>query len=159
MADINKSRDQYVDAYAAVVQVTTVGLQLMPTQDPTKGLARAAFLVDSTGAPITDANPLPVDGSIVIAPVDSNTGTLSNVSGSITSGTILAANTARLGASVYNDSSAILYLRLSSGTASATSFTVKMQPEDYYEVPFSYVGAITGVWASATGAARVTEFT
>ena len=58
MADINKSRDQYVDAYAAVVEVPTIALQPMPTQSPVVGLARAYFLVDATGAPVTSANPL-----------------------------------------------------------------------------------------------------
>jgi hypothetical protein len=27
----------------------------------------------------------------------------------------------------------------------------------YYEVPFGYVGAIDGIWASANGNARITE--
>lgn len=86
------------------------------------------------------------------------TGTLSNVDGSASNVTLLAANTARLGATVYNDSTAILYLKLGA-TASATSFTVKMQPDDYYEIPFGYYGTVDGIWASATGFARVTEIT
>lgn len=69
---------------------------------------------------------------------------------------LLAANVNRKLATVYNDSSAILYLKLGTG-ASSTSFTVKMQGEGYYEVPASYNGALYGNWASATGSARVTE--
>ena len=87
------------------------------------------------------------------------TGTLSNVAGSITSGTILAANAARIGATIWNDSTAILYLRLGTGTASATACTVKMVGDSYYELPFGYAGIVVGVWSSATGAARVTEMT
>jgi hypothetical protein len=87
------------------------------------------------------------------------TGTLTNVAGSVTSGTILAANTARVGATIWNDSTAILYLRLASGTASATACSVKLIADAYYEVPFGYAGVITGVWASATGSARVSELT
>lgn len=86
------------------------------------------------------------------------TSTLSNVSGSASSVTVLAANTSRLGATIYNDSTAVLYLKFGT-TASTTSFTVKLQPDDYYEVPFGYTGTIDGIWASATGAARVTELT
>lgn len=62
MANINKSRDQFLDAYSAVVAVPTNALQPMPTQDATVGLARAMFLVDATGAPITGANPVPSGG-------------------------------------------------------------------------------------------------
>ena len=86
------------------------------------------------------------------------TATLSNVAASASSVTVLASNTARRGAAVHNDSTAILYLKFGS-TASATSFTVKMQPDEYYEVPFGYSGILTGIWVSATGSARVTEVT
>lgn len=85
------------------------------------------------------------------------TATLSNVSGSATSVTVLASNTGRLGATVVNDSTAVLYLNFG-GTASTTSYTYKMNPAAVVEVPFGYTGILTGLWASATGAARVTEF-
>jgi hypothetical protein len=86
------------------------------------------------------------------------TATHSNVSGSATNVTLLAANTSRQGATVYNDSTPILYVKLAA-TASTTSFTVKMYPEDYFEVPAGYTGIIDGIWASATGSARVVELT
>jgi len=87
--------------------------------------------------------------------------TLSNVSGSASSVTVLAANTGRLGATVTNDSSALLYLKLGA-TASTTSYTVVLAgnasaPFAYYELPFGYTGIIDGIWSSATGTARVTE--
>jgi hypothetical protein len=84
------------------------------------------------------------------------TGTLSNVNASASNVTLLAANTARLGAIFYNDSTAILYLKLGAA-ASATSFTVKMQPDAYYEIPFGYYGIVDGISAAATGVVRVTE--
>lgn len=105
---------------------------------------------------VTPTTPIPVSGG---SATPSTTGTLSNVSGSASSVTLLASNTSRLGATIYNDSSAILYIKLNSGAASTTSFTYKAMPEAYYEVPFNYTGAITGIWASATGSARVEEFT
>lgn len=86
------------------------------------------------------------------------TNTKSNVSGSASSVTILAANANRVSGAVTNDSAAILYLDESGGTASSTSYTVLLQPGDFYSFPQPiYRGAITGIWASATGAARVVE--
>lgn len=70
---------------------------------------------------------------------------------------LLAANTARRGATVYNDSTAALSLSLGTAAASATAFTVKVPASGYYEVPFGYSGQIRGIWAAANGAARVTE--
>src|SRR5205823_2753381 len=53
------------------------------------------------------------------------TATITSVNDTNTSTTILASNANRLGATVYNDSTATLYLLLGSGTASSTTFTVK----------------------------------
>jgi hypothetical protein len=63
-----------------------------------------------------------------------------------------------VGAAVFNDSTALLFVKLGA-TASATSFTVKLYQDGYFEVPFGYTGIIDGIWASATGSARVTEVT
>lgn len=98
-------------------------------------------------------------GALLCKEMRAGTGTTSNVSGSASSGTILASNSNRLGAAIYNDSTAVLYLLLASGTASTTNYTVQLAPQFYYEVPFSYTGIIVGIWAAANGAARVTEFT
>ena len=98
--------------------------------------------------------------SVTATPVASATATQSSVADSATSVTILAANSARLGSSVANDSTVTLYLRLSATAATTTAYTVALVANAYYEVPFRYTGAITGIWASdpGTGAARVTEF-
>ena len=87
------------------------------------------------------------------------TGTQSIVAASASDVTILASNTARFGATVFNDSTALLYLLLANTTSSATVFTTKMPAGSYFEVPFGYTGVIKGIWASATGNARVTEIT
>lgn len=79
-----------------------------------------------------------------------------SVAASATSTSLLAANSARLGATIFNDSSAILYLKLGA-TASTSSFTTKINPGGYYEVPYGYAGAIDGIWDTATGNARITE--
>jgi hypothetical protein len=89
-------------------------------------------------------------------PATTQTSTTSTVAGSASSVQLLAHNGGRKGATVYNDSTALLYVKLGT-TASTSDFTVKMQPDQYYEVPFDYVGKIDGIWASATGNARMTE--
>ena len=89
------------------------------------------------------------------------TPTQSSVAGSASSVTLLASNSARLGATIYNDSSALLYVKLGA-TASTSSFTAILSGNSggyggYFEVPFGYTGVIDGIWASATGNARITE--
>lgn len=97
--------------------------------------------------------------STTLATATAGTGTKSNVSGAATSTTILAANTSRKRWSVYNDSAAILYLDTTGGTASATSYVVQVPPGGYFEGPLPVnTGLITGIWASATGTARVVEY-
>ena len=91
----------------------------------------------------------------------SSTGTNSSVAGTTSaSTTILASNTARVGASIFNDSTAVLYLSRGA-TCATTNYSVQVQPGGFYELPETnvYTGVITGVWASAVGNARVTEDT
>lgn len=88
----------------------------------------------------------------------SATGTGSNVSASATSVTLLAASASRKGATFYNDSTATLYLKCGAA-ASLSSFTTVLPPRAYFELPFKYTGIVDGIWSSATGAARITQFT
>lgn len=89
----------------------------------------------------------------------STTGTVTSVADTATSTTLLNLNTSRLGASFFNDSTEILYLKCGS-TASATSFTCKVGVGQYYELPFKYSGIVDGIWANnAAGSVRVTEYT
>lgn len=92
--------------------------------------------------------------------VKSATGTQTSVASSATSVSVLASNANRLGATVFNDSTAVLYLLLvTGGTASNAVYTVQLAANAYYEVPFGYTGALIGIWATANGNARVTEMT
>lgn len=85
--------------------------------------------------------------------------TETNVAASASSVTVLAAS-GRTGATVFNDSSATLYLLLKTGgTASVTNYTVQIPGGGYYELPFMFTGDLIGIWSSATGNARVNEFT
>lgn len=112
-------------------------------------------------------NSITVDGTVTATPTGtyttketrSTTGTQTSVGDSASSVTILASNANRLGATIYNDSSAALYLKCGA-TASTTSFAVKLFQDDFWELPFAYTGIIDGIWASdAGGNARITEFT
>jgi len=88
----------------------------------------------------------------------SATGTGSNVSGSLSSVNLLASNTARLGFTIYNDSTAVLYVKFGT-TASSTDFLVRIAAGGYFEGPFGHTGRVDGIWASATGTARIVELT
>ena len=80
-----------------------------------------------------------------------------SVAGSTSSVSILASNNARKGVNVYNDSSSAMYLAFSS-TASTSTYTVKISSGGYYEMTDPvYVGALSAVWDTATGNARITE--
>lgn len=115
-------------------------------------LVKVEYGVDGTATQVSETNPLPVKEY-------SGSSAVTSVADSASSVTILAANTSRRGATIYNDSTEILYLKLGA-TATTTDFTVKMVSDAYYEVPFGYVGIIDGIWAAnAGGSARVTELT
>lgn len=70
---------------------------------------------------------------------------------------ILAADRERVGFSLYNESTATLYLLLDDGVASSVNYSVQVPPGGYFETPFNYAGAVKGIWTAAVGAAQVTE--
>lgn len=73
----------------------------------------------------------------------------------------LAANPNRLGATINNDSpNRFMYIKLGGGV-SGVSYSVRLGPHSYYELPFpAYTGVIEGVWAAGVGGfATVTELT
>lgn len=87
-----------------------------------------------------------------------STSTTYSVAGSATNVVLLPPNGIRLGATIYNDASAFLYVKLGT-TATTTDFTIKLFPFSYYEVPYGYTGEIDGIWASSIGHARIDELT
>lgn len=60
--------------------------------------------------------------------------------------------------SIYNDSDQDMYVLLGTGPASATNFTVKLHPTEFYETSDpNFTGEINAIWAGAgAGAAQVT---
>lgn len=101
---------------------------------------------------VSTANPLPVKEIRGTVP------TASNVAGSATSVTLLASSASRVRATIANDSTAILYVLEGSDAASTSNYTYKLFTDDFVIVT-DYTGQINGIWASATGTARVTEIT
>jgi hypothetical protein len=111
---------------------------------------------------------LATDPALVVAISPNNSFTVSSAKPSITTTSsvaastgnvvLLASNGTRLGATVYNDSSALLYLKLGP-TASLSDFTIKLFPLSYYEVPYGYTGEIDGFWSHTGGFARIGELT
>lgn len=104
-------------------------------------------------------NSITVDGTVSTNQITSGTSTLSNISASASSVTVLAANANRKMAMFFNDSTSTLSLKFGA-TASATSFTVQLIANAYYELPTPvYTGILDGIWTVATGTVRVTELT
>lgn len=119
--------------------------------------AQTVKLVGANASAVED-NFVEVDasGALSTKVKQASTTTTTSVASSTSNVTLLAANTARLGATIYNDSTSVLYLKLGA-TASTTSYTVQMIAASYYETPYGYTGQIDGIWASAAGAAVIGE--
>ncbi len=121
-------------------------------------------IVDNTvpvTGPLTDtqlrATPVPVSGTVSTTPASSSSSSVTSVASSASSVQLLASNAGRKAFAVYNESTAILYLKLGT-TASLTSYTVQIPMNSYYESQdLIYTGEVDGIWASANGSARITE--
>lgn len=138
-------------------RINTLGQKTMANSTPVV-LASDQSAISVTGTFFQATQPVSIAATVAVKELRSATGAQTSVAGSASSVTLLASNANRLGASIYNDSTAILYVRFQA-TASTSNFSVKLFPDDFYEVPFGYTGIIDGIWASATGNARVTEYT
>jgi hypothetical protein len=123
--------------------------------------------VDSSTPVVLEADPTTkrlkvnasITGTVTTSSGAASTATVTSVNDTASSTTLLALNTSRFGATIFNDSTSDLYVKLGT-TASTSSFTIKLSQDDYYEVPNGYTGRIDGVWSSdASGAARITELT
>lgn len=120
----------------------------------------SAELVDASGNPIGTVTGVLLRLAAETLENRPATAAVTSVAASTSVVTLLAANTARRMATVSNDSNKYLYLKLGTG-ASVTSYTVKIDTDEYYELPFpAYTGIVTAIWQTgASGAARITEIT
>lgn len=107
--------------------------------------------------------PVSIAAQVATKETRSSSPSQSSVASSATSVTLLASNANRLGATIYNDSTAILRVKLGA-SASSSSFDVALGAVSsgiggYFEVPYQYTGIIDGIWDSANGNARILELT
>lgn len=86
--------------------------------------------------------------------------TVTTVNGVASDTTLLASNANRKGFIIFNNSTAILYILLASGTSSNTNFSILLNQNESLIIDNTclYTGIIKGIWASATGDCKVTEF-
>lgn len=147
-----------VDGTVSIGGTATVDGTVAATQSGawtvTANAGTGPFPVSDNGGSLT------VDGTVNVALSGSSSATLANVNDAATSATLLSANSSRMGLSIFNDSTSVLYLKFGT-TASTTSFTVRIDSYGYYEM-FGhgvYTGRIDGIWnIDSTGAARITEW-
>lgn len=111
-----------------------------------------------TGAFFQGTQPVSVAATVVTKETRSTTPAQTSPSVGNTNTSILALNVNRLGATIYNEGTAICYMILGS-TATTTSYTLQIAVGGYYELPFGYTGAVAGITSASTAQLRVTELT
>jgi hypothetical protein len=127
----------------------------------TDGINSVAVKPASTAAATTDPAlvvAISPNNAITTSTAHSSTNNITNIAASTTNTLLLASNSIRLGATIYNDSAALLYISLGS-VATLNDYTIKLFPLGYYEVPYGFIGAVDGFWSSAIGFAKVGELT
>lgn len=153
--------DELGNPVGVMLDGTVYRLQVETIVTDTSGNGPAAVKPPNTAA-------VSADPALVVAISPNNpittsvarpaTSVTSSVAGSATNVVLLPSNSTRLGATIYNDSSALLYIKLGT-TATTADFTIKMFPLGYYEVPYGYTGEIDAIWSVANGHARIDELT
>lgn len=146
-------------ASADVITVQGVASMTPVQVDHTKIAGTAVDVNSGNKSAGTQRVVLATDQPVVKTTLNSGTATRSSLSANSTAQTVLASNSGRLGATIYNEGSGIVYLALG-GSATTTDYTVQLTAGAYYEVPFGFTGLICAVCASAiTATLRITELT
>jgi hypothetical protein len=109
-------------------------------------------------------NPLSLDtsGNLRVSAITNKatTSAVTSVAGATSSTAILAANTSRVFASIYNGTNKNMYVLCNSGSATTSNYSILLITGSYWEVPSDYQGAINAIWSSGvSGNALVTEYT
>jgi hypothetical protein len=133
----------------------------LPVIDAAGNITLASILAKLIVSPATETTLAAVNaalaGTLATRKVPLASATVTQVASNTASVTLQASNGSRRSLIVFNDSTATLYLKYGSA-ASSSSYTVKMAPGDYWEMPLPvYTGIVTGIWTSANGSALVTE--
>lgn len=112
-------------------------------------LVKIEFGVGGAATKVSTTNPLPTLSPAVSAVESSKAASASSIE-------LAAANTTRQCLVIRNDSTAILYV--SFGVPASTSSPIRLTAQDLYEMNARYTGAVNGIWDTATGSARIAEF-
>ena len=96
--------------------------------------------------------------NISIISSTSSIASATSINSTTTSTSLLSSNPKRKGATILNDSTSSLFVELGT-TASLTAYAVKINSDGYYEIPFNYVGEISGIWDTVNGRALIRELT
>jgi hypothetical protein len=129
----------------------TDGTNTLPTMD---AAARKGFVQGTDG---TNSQSYNSDGSALVTQAK-GAPTVTSVNHSATNVTLLSANSSRKNVLIYNDSTTATVSIKLGATASATSFTTKIGPGEYWEHPMPITqGQIDCISDVASGALRVTE--
>jgi ABC-type branched-subunit amino acid transport system substrate-binding protein len=92
-----------------------------------------------------------------MSPIQSPVQIVTQVASAAADTLLLAANASRLKASIFNDSTSKLYVKLGGSGASSTSKSFEIAAGGYFEV-FDSTAPIYGNWASANGFAYLTDY-
>lgn len=133
-------------------------IRLQPFLRPYQLLFEPQNWIRDAQIQIYDLEDMPLSNPATIVTPTSTAATSSTVAAAIASTLLLAANGNRKGGTIWNASTATLYLDLDSA-ASTAAYAAQLSPGGYYEVPFGYVGDISGIWSAANGSAHVRELT
>lgn len=114
----------------------------------------------NTGSVTLASQVNPFTTALPVEPETVSTSSVTSTTASASSVTVLASNANRKLAVFVNDSDKIAYVKLGA-TASATSYSYKLQPNSTLELAQPvYTGVVDAIWESSpTGAMRVTELT
>lgn len=143
-----------------VSQLTASNLKAQVFGGSSNGSAPSGNPVLISGSDGTTTWTWKVDGTGVgwIKPAPAGSVNASIVSSSLSSQTLLAANTSRTGVSLSNNSTAILYLIYSGGTPTANLNNVIIPPNTSWFMPAPiYQGVIGCIWSAINGQAYVIE--
>jgi len=128
--------------------------------------SNAASVSDTAAGNVTISDPqygwrragVSATGAVKVAGEPPAAGAVTSVSGVTSSTTLLASNASRKQGVFFNNGTGNLYLGLTSAAVSTSSFTVKIAPGGYFEIPWPvYTGQVNGIWDVAGGAVLVTE--
>lgn len=102
-----------------------------------------------------------IGGTLATREVSSTVSTRTQVADNSADVLLLASNANRLGATIFNDSSALVYVGYGTTAVTSSNYSAKLFPNGYLEVPFGFTGQIRGIWATdpGDGSARISELT